>query len=402
MRICCVDRGTISFVATEPLSRIDAQVDLISQGLAEQGHTVTLVCFSAKGPLARHYTIHQIQYFTWLERHQELAVIYFALRASVWLFRNKAKFDVIHFQGAYVTAFFFSFLCVFEHGPPRTIAHAPPSSDTPRTSTILPREWYTPIIGRMAIRLMLKRAFDSCSRVIVINTKSMMQLSHYFGNQRKMRIIQFTLVDTHLFAPNNTFPPESDTFEVLCVARVQPRKNQLAILKAAALTVGDSVRFTFVGPDSPTYRKELELFSKQTNIQDRVRFVGYVPSYHALSRYFSHAALYVLLSESESGIPTTIAQALSSGLPIILSNIFSKEVILREAGAEFVNPEVSKDIADLIIRYQKSAVLLESKRSLARKVAVKYFDYWRVASSIYVILEDAMKDNSQHVSRHIP
>ena len=389
MRICCVDRGALSLVSTEAGSKIDAQVDLISQGLSKIGHDVTLVCFGTESYVKRPFKIHAISAPLKNKRIGEIvSSIYFGLGASFWLLRKRTDFDVIHFQGSIISAFLYSILSVFARSPPCTIAHAPPSSDASKSSVLLPGEWYRSLLGRIVIFVALKRCFDFCSRVIVINETSRKQLTHYFNNSAKMRIVQFTLVDTNMFAANHR--STSDKFVTTCVARVQPRKNQLDVLKVAKLLAETDVAFKFVGPSSNDYMKTLQNFIRSNNLEDVINFTGYVKSYAELAEILEGSDLYVLLSTSESGIPTTIAQALSCGLPLILSKRFENEEILVEAGANFVDPKNSKDIANLILKYARDKKLTQSIRNKAYQTALRYFDMAVVCSNLERVLKESI------------
>ncbi len=394
MRICCVDRGALSLVSTEFGSKIDAQVDLISQGLSQIGHDVTLVCFGTESYVKRPFKIHAIQAPLRNNGIGEIvSSIYFGLAAAIWLLRNRTDFDIIHFQGSIISSFLYSILSVFGRSPLCTIAHAPPSSDGRTSSVLLPSEWYRSLLGRIVIFIALKRSFDFCSRVIVINEASRKQLAHYFNNSAKMRIVQFTLVDTNLFTTNHR--SASNEFVVTCVARVQPRKNQLDILKAAKLLTETGVAFKFVGPASNEYMKTLQNFIRSNGLSDIINFTGYVASYAELARILQESDLYILLSTSESGIPTTIAQALSCGLPVILSKRFENEEILLEADANFVDPKNSKDIANLILMYANNKDLRESLAKKARQTALKYFDPTVVCKNLERVLKEPIKTSTK-------
>jgi glycosyltransferase involved in cell wall biosynthesis len=135
-----------------------------------------------------------------------------------------------------------------------------------------------------------------------------------------------------------------DTF-ILCVGTLEPRKNQLQLLRAwhqAGLTADLPV--VFIGR-ATAYKQELETFIQRHNLAERVIFLPYIPT-EELPAIYQLAYLFVYPSIFEGfGIP--ILEALNSGVPVITStgSCFS------EAGGKaalYADPNNVSQLSDLL------------------------------------------------------
>ena len=132
-------------------------------------------------------------------------------------------------------------------------------------------------------------------------------------------------VDTKLFAgldasPASNVPPQKDLRTILCVARIDRQKNQMALVEALSRHPGFCLRL--VGPVTQTdYREELEARAVALGVADRVAFVGALaPGSRELVAEYATADVFALPSRHEPfGI--AVLEAWAAGLPVIASDI---------------------------------------------------------------------------------
>lgn len=103
---------------------------------------------------------------------------------------------------------------------------------------------------------------------------------------------------------------------LICVATLNDRKNQLGILQALKLLPAeyqDKVQLILVG-DGPN-RNVLE--KKASSLKTKVQFIG---SSNDVYKYLLLSDCFILFSKEE-GLPISIIEAMSVGLPIIASDV---------------------------------------------------------------------------------
>ena len=127
-------------------------------------------------------------------------------------------------------------------------------------------------------------------------------------------------VDTSLFAPRQASGHSRPPTTLLCVARIDRQKNQMALVEALARHPGFNLRL--VGPVTQTdYREELAARADALGVANRVAFVGALaPGSRELVAEYANADVFVLPSRHEPfGI--AVLEAWAAGLPVIASDI---------------------------------------------------------------------------------
>ena len=128
-------------------------------------------------------------------------------------------------------------------------------------------------------------------------------------------------VDTRLFAGNSGETGNSgSSATLLCVARIDRQKNQMALVEYLARHPGRALRL--VGPvTQPDYREELERRAVELGVSDRVAFVGALkPGSPELLAEYRNADVFVLASRHEPfGI--VVLEAWAAGLPVAASDV---------------------------------------------------------------------------------
>ncbi|MBA6352876.1 glycosyltransferase [Colwellia sp. BRX9-1] len=117
----------------------------------------------------------------------------------------------------------------------------------------------------------------------------------------------------------------------------------------------ENTKFYILGAQGPEgdYRKELNQFIKQHNLQDHVVFVGAVDN-NQLITWYNAADVFCLASRGE-GSPNVLTEALACGTPAVATNVGSvPEIMASEDDLGFCVPnEGMKDISNKIIELLK-------------------------------------------------
>jgi len=140
--------------------------------------------------------------------------------------------------------------------------------------------------------------------------------------------------------------PDSPT-NVLFLSRLHPKKGIEFLLDAVALLVHEQpLRLWVAGEGDEAYVRSLKNHAARKGLGTRVTFTGFVAGADK-ARLFRQADLFVLPSYDENfGI--AVAEALSAGLPVVVSDDVALAQHIREAGAGLVVPRDAGDLARAI------------------------------------------------------
>jgi glycosyltransferase involved in cell wall biosynthesis len=128
--------------------------------------------------------------------------------------------------------------------------------------------------------------------------------------------------------------PEKSGFTLLFVGRLAPVKNLALLLNAfrAALSSMPGLRLWMVGDGSE--RSALESLAKELEIAAQVTFWGQQLD---VAPFFSAADAFIMSSKSE-GLPISLLQAFSLGMPAIVTDVGGMAEVVRLAKAGFTTP----------------------------------------------------------------
>lgn len=110
---------------------------------------------------------------------------------------------------------------------------------------------------------------------------------------------------------------------LVMIARFSPQKDQETLIKAVTKLPKDSYKLTFVG-DGETLQTNKELVSKY-GLNHNIKFVGFKDD---ISDELINNDVYILSTHYE-GLPISIIEAMSYGLPIIASDIGGNNELIK-------------------------------------------------------------------------
>lgn len=160
-------------------------------------------------------------------------------------------------------------------------------------------------------------------------------------------------------------PDPSHQRTILSVGRISPRKNQLALARAAAIVHArmDDVKFILAGPLEDTqYLSELRGYIRSNDLESVVQVVGEVSSTE-LYRYYTNAKIFVLPSLNESSPTQALLEAMRFRVPAVVSKIGPmadlENYVPGARGLVYVNPSSPSDIADKLIMLLENTEMQE-------------------------------------------
>jgi glycosyltransferase involved in cell wall biosynthesis len=180
---------------------------------------------------------------------------------------------------------------------------------------------------------------------------------------------------------------------VFCAARIQPRKNQMAVVKAVPgiLAACPRAKFIFSGPfDDEEYHLAMLKFVKENQLGGTVEFTGAVPQ-KALYNFYNMATVFVFPTLYEIQ-PVAIPEAMAFGLAVAASRIGPIEdmVNLAKGCALLFNPEDTEEITGVIIRLLQDEELRREMANKGAKLAREKFTWEQSARDMLKAYEKVL------------
>ncbi len=134
---------------------------------------------------------------------------------------------------------------------------------------------------------------------------------------------------------------------MLYLARLAPRKHPVAFVEAAARVASEfpDAAFALVGPDEGERASVLEAIAS-SGAADRIAWEGPVGMSGAAAR-MRQATLYVLPSVDEP-YPMSVLEAMSVGLPVVVTDTCGLAPFVREHDAGIVTDHTVESLADAL------------------------------------------------------
>jgi len=117
----------------------------------------------------------------------------------------------------------------------------------------------------------------------------------------------------------------NDRFTVINMARVDEQKNPNAFLEFAKRIVEENPNIQFIWAGDGKYLEYMRAKVKLFKLQSHIQFIGHINDKNAL---LSQADLYFSTSYYE-GLPFSVIEAMSYGVPLLLSNNVGHEDLIK-------------------------------------------------------------------------
>lgn len=196
---------------------------------------------------------------------------------------------------------------------------------------------------RAYLGFMQKYQLKTATKIIAVSKATKQDLVKKIGIEEGKIEVIYEGYDKGLFKPKFDIEINSLKPYYLFVGTVQPRKNLKRVIKAfAAFHLQGGLKLVIVGQKG-WMSDEIYKLPKKLGIEDKVKFLGYVPD-EKLPVLYSGAEAFLFPSLFEGfGLPILEAQA--CGTPVITSNTSSMPEVIGD-GAILVDPYSVDDIVD--------------------------------------------------------
>jgi glycosyltransferase involved in cell wall biosynthesis len=190
------------------------------------------------------------------------------------------------------------------------------------------------------------------------------------------------------------------TVNILFLSRLHPKKGIEILLDAARLLQQrDKMRFFIAGEGEEAYVRSLQDRAAAYGLEKRVTFTGFV-SGAAKRRLFQEAHLFVLPSYDEN-FGMAVAEALSFGLPVVISEHVALAEQVAAVGAGSVVPCDAGELARALATLVADPDLCQRMGEAGRRLAQAEFSWPEIAKRLIALYEEVRAART-HVVRSPP
>ena len=343
----------------------------ISKKLVERGHSVTVI---TRGTWNKAYIhekidgipIYKIQFISIYPFHVQLHGVFLNRQFKLL----EPNFDVVHMHSPLVPTIHTTLPIVLtEHG---TVKGSVDNSELIDMHSIVIK-----LFTREFISLDVK-AIKNSDIITVVSNSCAKELREIYKIDRRIIIVN-NGVDTNLFVPKE----RNDMKEpyILYTGRLDSRKGLVDLIKSAKYVCREHSDIKFILTGKGPIKKYLERRINGLGLKKNFYFAGFVAR-PKLLEYYQNATIYVLPSYYE-GLPTTLLEAMSCGIPSIATDVEgSSELITDGETGLLAPPKNPKRLADAILRLLDDDELRERISINARKHIVDNYDWEIITDKI--------------------
>jgi glycosyltransferase involved in cell wall biosynthesis len=217
--------------------------------------------------------------------------------------------------------------------------------------------------------LLLRQLVRVTSALAAVSAETARQFAEETGIPASRFTVLSSGVDTDRFCPPAGPRQESGRIVLGCVGRLHPVKAHDVLIEAFARALGDGTRdleLRLLG-DGPC-RHPLDRLVRERGLADHVRFCGMASD---VSEQLRQLDFFVLASHRE-GRPTSIMEAMASGLPVVATRVGSVPDLVADGRTGLlVDPGDAAGLAQAISSLANAADLRRRFGAEARLVAVE-------------------------------
>ena len=206
-------------------------------------------------------------------------------------------------------------------------------------------------------------------------------------------------VDSELFRPpregeraaaRRRFSLPEDAFVVVCCSMLYPRKNVIALVRAAAAMTTRPVCIALAGPPGPdaAYLRALDSAVAQAPPGVEVRLLGSLAP-EQVAELSRGADLCALMSRFE-GLPNALLEGMATGLPCVASDIPGSADVLAEGGGVLVPLDDDTRLAAELDRLAADPAERRRLGEEARKLALERYSFSSIADRYRSVYEEML------------
>lgn len=226
---------------------------------------------------------------------------------------------------------------------------------------------------------------------------------------KKAKIVHINFgTDIEIFHPSNKSYKVKTKYGLQnCITVISTRQLENiydveTLIKSIPIVLNNIIDIKFMIVGTGGLENKLKQISASLNVSSNVVFTGYV-SEKEMPQYVASADIYVSTSLSDSGLACSTAEAMASGVPVIITDDIDNRDWIQDGENGFIVPIKNPDIlAQRIIQLATNENLRSTMGTKGRDTIIARNNYSLEMSKIESIYENIISSNFiQRNNKHI-
>jgi len=187
-------------------------------------------------------------------------------------------------------------------------------------------------------------------------------------------------VDVDRFKPSSTARDsvrkklgiDPEAIVIVTVRRLVYKNGIDTLIESARIALKQNPRLVFLAVGTGPDRDDVQAKIQQLGISGEFKLAGFV-SDADLPAYYNAADVFVIPSKSGEGLPLVALEAMSTGLPVIATNVGGIGEVMTESCGKLIPADGPEQMADAIVEFSKMA--LSEVKSVVRSMAERTFTW---------------------------
>lgn len=323
MRICIITSASFP-----PEEGIGNYIYNLSKELIRKGHYVTIITRGSSKLQEDNFEgirLFRVPFFPVYPFHVQIHGIFVKkLFSSI-----QSDFDIVHFHTPLPSPFETNL-------PTITTVHTPMKTDTGKIELVNPFSVAVKLQGKISCRIESK-LFDISDKITSVASSVSQELGEYGLDTNTIEVIG-NGVDEKLFYPVQRKYQEK---YILYTGRLSYRKGLFDFIECGIRLCSRYPEINFKLTGKGPLGDKLVKIVHESGYEDRFEFLGHVEKSKLIELY-QNATVFILPSHYE-GLPTTLLEAMSCGLPIVATAVSGNLDVLKSGKNGILVPVKSPD-----------------------------------------------------------
>jgi glycosyltransferase involved in cell wall biosynthesis len=248
------------------------------------------------------------------------------------------------------------------------------------------------------LRIFEERMLERSNEIIAVSDFTRRELLQYYKvKEGKIHVIH-NGVDVDKFQPasdkrklKEELGFSADDVAILSVGRLYARKGLFTLIESMPAVVRKfrNAKFIISGRGQSNEMKKLVNHATQLGVKDNIIFTGYFPD-SKLPKLYQTADVFAFSTFYEN-LPFAVLEALSSGLPVVTTNVGGiPEMIESGKNGFLVQPANAKELSDRVLYCLEHPVASSEMAFLARKTILERFDWRLIVQKVLKVYDEAL------------